>query len=132
MRHWITSFRLLTTPLFKEEPLAGQGFFPGAPPWFGRFRLLSARRPEPPVDAPLSQRFRGALAESLAVLHRETPHVGEAAAHRDRGHAVAASFDRRCEAWDRLAGAAVSDLIADRDPLIEQRLGDAVFRLRRP
>jgi hypothetical protein len=43
----------------------------------------------------------------------------------------APSFDRRCEAWDRLASAAISDLIADRDPLVEQRLGDAVFRLRR-
>jgi len=43
----------------------------------------------------------------------------------------AAALDGRCEAWDRLASAAVSDLIADRDPLVEQRLGDAVFRLRR-
>lgn len=46
-------------------------------------------------------------------------------------HDPAPSFDRRCEVWDRLASAAVSDLIADRDPLVEQRLGDAVFRLRR-
>jgi hypothetical protein len=45
--------------------------------------------------------------------------------------ASAPSFDPRCDAWDRAASAAVSDLIADRNPLVEQRLGDAVFRLRR-
>ena len=70
--------------------------------------------------------------------------------------ALAAAGARRClrhEPWlDRLVSArtippprstgaarsgtasrarAVSDLIADRDPLVEQRLGDAVFRLRR-
>jgi hypothetical protein len=42
-----------------------------------------------------------------------------------------APFNHDCEAWDRLASAAVSDLIADRRPIVEQRLGDAVFRLRR-
>jgi hypothetical protein len=42
-----------------------------------------------------------------------------------------ARFNHVCEAWDRLASAAVSDMIADRRPVVEQRLGDAVFRLRR-
>jgi hypothetical protein len=42
-----------------------------------------------------------------------------------------APLDRRCEAWDRAASAALSDLIADRSPIADQRLGDAVFRLRR-
>jgi hypothetical protein len=42
-----------------------------------------------------------------------------------------APFNHDCEAWDRLASAAVSELIADRRPIVEQRLGDAVFRLRR-
>ena len=42
-----------------------------------------------------------------------------------------APFNHDCEAWDRLASAAISDLIADRRPIVEQRLGDAVFRLRR-
>jgi hypothetical protein len=50
------------------------------------------------------------------VLDREAAHMGEAPAHGDRDHG-------RCEAWDRLASAAISDLIADRDPLVEQRLG---------
>jgi hypothetical protein len=41
------------------------------------------------------------------------------------------SFDQRCEALDRAASAAVAALVAERDPVVEQRLGDAVFRLRR-
>jgi hypothetical protein len=40
-------------------------------------------------------------------------------------------FDARCEAWDSAATAAVAELIADRSPAVEQRLGDVVFRLRR-
>ena len=40
-------------------------------------------------------------------------------------------FDARCEAWDASASAAVGGLVADRDRAVEQRLGDAVFRLRR-
>lgn len=40
-------------------------------------------------------------------------------------------FDARCEAWDHAATAAVAELIADRSPAVEQRLGDVVFRLRR-
>jgi hypothetical protein len=48
-----------------------------------------------------------------------------------RWNEPAAPFNGDCEAWDRLASAAVSDLVADRSPAVEQRLGDAVFRLRR-
>jgi len=40
-------------------------------------------------------------------------------------------FDARCEAWDSAAAAAVAELVADRSPAVEQRLGDIVFRLRR-
>jgi hypothetical protein len=40
-------------------------------------------------------------------------------------------FDARCDTWDAAATSALSDLIADRDPAVEQRLGDALFRLRR-
>jgi hypothetical protein len=40
-------------------------------------------------------------------------------------------FDARCEARDHAATAAVAELIADRSPAVEQRLGDVVFRLRR-
>jgi hypothetical protein len=40
-------------------------------------------------------------------------------------------FDARCEAWDVAATAAVAELIADRSPAVDQRLGDVVFRLRR-
>jgi hypothetical protein len=42
-----------------------------------------------------------------------------------------APFNRECDDWDRLASAAVSDLVVDHNPLAEQRLNDAVFRLRR-
>jgi hypothetical protein len=41
------------------------------------------------------------------------------------------AFHRDCEVWDRLASTAISDLVADRSPMVEQQLGDAVFRLRR-
>jgi hypothetical protein len=77
--------------------------------------------------------------------------MGEAPAHRDRGHAVAtlrpqqrvAHFGeselRRSRAEIRKSPGLsenrrklpVESLIADRDPLVEQRMGDAVFRLRR-
>jgi hypothetical protein len=40
-------------------------------------------------------------------------------------------FDARCESQDSAAAAAVAELIADRSPDVEQRLGDIVFRLRR-
>ena len=40
-------------------------------------------------------------------------------------------FDARCEAWDSAAAAAVAELVADRSPAVDQRLGDIVFRLRR-
>ena len=40
-------------------------------------------------------------------------------------------FDAQCEAWDSAAAAAVAELVADRSPAVEQRLGDVVFRLRR-
>ncbi len=41
------------------------------------------------------------------------------------------TFDARCETWDVAASVAVADLVADHSPVVEQRLGDAVFRLRR-
>ena len=40
-------------------------------------------------------------------------------------------FDARCESQDSAAAAAVAELVADRRPAVEQRLGDIVFRLRR-
>jgi hypothetical protein len=40
-------------------------------------------------------------------------------------------FDARCESLDSAASRAVSDLIGERSVDIEQRLGDAMFRLRR-
>lgn len=40
-------------------------------------------------------------------------------------------FDARCETWDGAATAAVAELIGDRSPAVQQRLGDVVFRLRR-
>jgi hypothetical protein len=43
----------------------------------------------------------------------------------------AGSFDQRCDAWDRAASAAVAALAAERHPVADQFLGDAVFRLRR-
>ena len=43
----------------------------------------------------------------------------------------AAPFSRQCDEWDRAASAAMIALITKRDPVIEQQLGDAVFRLRR-
>ena len=39
------------------------------------------------------------------------------------------TFDARCATWDVAASVAVADLVADHS--VEQRLGDAVFRLRR-
>jgi hypothetical protein len=40
-------------------------------------------------------------------------------------------FSPRCEEWDRAASAAMAAGIAERDPVLEQKLGDALFRLRR-
>jgi hypothetical protein len=53
--------------------------------------------------------------------------IASPAQPNERTHA----FSRQCDEWDRAASAAMTRLIAARDPVLEQRLGDAVFRLRR-
>jgi hypothetical protein len=40
-------------------------------------------------------------------------------------------FDAQCDSLDTVASRAVGDLVADRNIETEQRLGDALFRLRR-
>jgi hypothetical protein len=43
----------------------------------------------------------------------------------------APAFDARCESLDETASRAVGDLVTDRNIETEQRLADALFRLRR-
>src|SRR5262245_1902411 len=89
MRHWITSFRLLTTPLFKEETIAGQGTFPGhgAMVWpiSLAFSPAAATSHSCAVVAAFPRGFR-----RIACGTRPQSHMGEAPAHRNRGHAAAA------------------------------------------
>ena len=48
-----------------------------------------------------------------------------------RSDAARGSLSPQCEAWDTAATVALTALIADRSEIVEARLGDALFRLRR-
>jgi hypothetical protein len=56
---------------------------------------------------------------------------GAIIASASRSDNAVRSIGPACEAWDDAASAALAPLVADRSPVVEMRLGDALFRLRR-